>query len=73
MRLVVIGADAAGMSAASEAKRRSPDDEVVVLEATQDVSYGACGLPYKLANGRRVEDRPVENRHRPPAPRETAG
>ncbi len=27
----------------------------------------------RFLDGRMVEDRPVENRHRPPAPRETAG
>jgi CoA-dependent NAD(P)H sulfur oxidoreductase len=57
MRLVVIGAVAAGMSAASQAKRRSKDLEVVVLERGQDVSYGACGMPYNLADPvRKVED-----------------
>ncbi len=56
MRLVIIGGDAAGMSAASEARRRAPDAEIVVLEATRDVSYGACGLPYKLVEGADVED-----------------
>ncbi|MDR9381574.1 MAG: FAD-dependent oxidoreductase [Natronomonas sp.] len=43
---VVIGGDAAGMSAASKAKRDEPDLDVVVFEKGQWVSYGACGLPY---------------------------
>ncbi len=46
-RLVVIGGDAAGMTAASQAKRRAGDDlEVVALERTHHVSYSACGIPY---------------------------
>jgi NADPH-dependent 2,4-dienoyl-CoA reductase/sulfur reductase-like enzyme len=56
MRIVIIGGDAAGMSAASQARRVDPDAEVVVLELTQDVSYGACGLPYKLPDGKEMED-----------------
>ncbi|TYL39813.1 pyridine nucleotide-disulfide oxidoreductase [Natronococcus pandeyae] len=43
---VVVGGDAAGMSAASKAKRDDPDLEVVVFEKGEWVSYGACGLPY---------------------------
>ena len=49
MKIVVIGANAAGMSAASRIKRREAENEVVVLEATHEVSYGACGLPYYIA------------------------
>ncbi|MWV39093.1 FAD-dependent oxidoreductase [Natrialba sp. INN-245] len=45
---VVVGGDAAGMSAASKAKREDPDLEVVVFEKGQWVSYGACGLPYYI-------------------------
>jgi NADPH-dependent 2,4-dienoyl-CoA reductase/sulfur reductase-like enzyme len=46
-RLVVIGGDAAGMSAAAQAKRRAGDDvEVVALERGHHVSYSACGIPY---------------------------
>jgi succinate dehydrogenase/fumarate reductase flavoprotein subunit len=41
MKFVVIGGDAAGMSAASRAKRNRPDMEVTVLEQTEDVSYSA--------------------------------
>ena len=48
-RVVVIGGVAAGMSAASQIKRRNPDVEVVVLEKTRFVSYGSCGLPYYLS------------------------
>ncbi len=49
-RLVVIGGDAAGMSAASTAKRRAGDDlDVVVLERTGWTSYSACGIPYWVA------------------------
>ncbi|GAB3669945.1 FAD-dependent oxidoreductase [Halopiger thermotolerans] len=43
---VIVGGDAAGMSAASKAKRDDPDIEVVVFEKGEWVSYGACGLPY---------------------------
>lgn len=50
MRFVIIGGDAAGMSAASKAKRNRPDTEVVVLEQTADVSYSACGMPYNIAD-----------------------
>ncbi|AGB17545.1 NAD(FAD)-dependent dehydrogenase [Halovivax ruber XH-70] len=43
---VVIGGDAAGMSAASKAKREDPDREVIVFEKGEWVSYAACGMPY---------------------------
>lgn len=57
MRVVVIGGVAAGMSAASQAKRRSPDAEVVVLERGPYVSYGACGTPYNIEDpARMMED-----------------
>lgn len=49
MKFVVIGGNAAGMSAASRVKRKDPSWEVVVLEQTREVSYGACGLPYYIA------------------------
>lgn len=48
LRVVVIGGVAAGMSAASQAKRRRPDAEVIVLERGPFISYGACGMPYNI-------------------------
>ncbi len=57
MDFVVIGGDAAGMSAASRAKRNKPDLDVTVLEKTMDVSYSACGMPYNIADlGRDIDD-----------------
>ncbi len=44
--LVVIGGTAAGLSAASKAKRNMPQLKISVFEKTGYVSYGACGLPY---------------------------
>jgi protoporphyrinogen oxidase len=41
MKFVIIGGDAAGMSAASRAKRKQPEIEITVLEQTSDVSYSA--------------------------------
>ena len=46
MRIVIVGAVAAGMSAAAKLKRMKPEYEVVVYEKTDVVSFGACGLPY---------------------------
>lgn len=45
-RLVVIGGDAAGMSAVMQVRRRQPDREIVVLEKGRWTSYSACGIPY---------------------------
>ncbi len=47
-RLVVIGGGAAGMSAASAARRADPDLDVVVCEAGGFAAYGMCGIPYYL-------------------------
>jgi NADPH-dependent 2,4-dienoyl-CoA reductase/sulfur reductase-like enzyme len=45
-RLVVVGGDAAGMSAAMQVRRRQPDREIVVLERGRWTSYSACGIPF---------------------------
>lgn len=49
--LLVIGGDAAGMSAASQARRlRGPDElAITVLERGGATSYAACGIPYWVA------------------------
>lgn len=45
-RLVVVGGDAAGMTAASQARRRRSDLEIVVFERGPHTSYSACSIPY---------------------------
>ncbi|WP_343233541.1 FAD-dependent oxidoreductase [Streptomonospora sp. PA3] len=47
-RLIVIGGDAAGMSAASQARRLrdSAELEILALERGPHTSYSACGIPY---------------------------
>lgn len=49
-RIVVVGGDAAGMTAASQARRMCSADEVeiVAFERGPRTSYAACGLPYLL-------------------------
>ena len=56
MEFLIIGGDAAGMSAASRAKRLDPALSVTVLEQTQDVSYSACNMPYNIADPNRSMD-----------------
>lgn len=53
MHFVIIGGDAAGMSAASRAKRHNPSIDVTVLEQSGDVSYSACNMPYNIADPQR--------------------
>ncbi len=45
-RMVVVGGVAAGLSAASRARRVNPHMEILVYEKGPDISYSACGLPY---------------------------
>ncbi|WP_321418626.1 FAD-dependent oxidoreductase [uncultured Desulfobacter sp.] len=56
MTFLVIGGDAAGMSAASKLKRMNKNATVTVLEMTEDVSYSACGMPYNIADPDRDMD-----------------
>ena len=47
-RIVIIGGDAAGMSAAAKIRRAQPGRNILVLERTAFTSYSACGMPYFL-------------------------
>ncbi len=48
-RVVIIGGNAAGMSAAMQARRLNRDLEIKVFEKGHHVSYASCGLPYFVA------------------------
>ncbi len=47
-KLVVIGGDAAGMTAASKVRREQPEREIIVFERGNHTSYAACGMPYYI-------------------------
>ncbi len=48
-KIVVIGGVAAGLKAASKARRCDPQAKITVIEKGELISYGACGLPFYLA------------------------
>jgi len=48
MRILVIGAVAAGTSAAAKARRNDDSAEIVIYEKDMDISYSGCGLPYYI-------------------------
>ncbi|MFO7659251.1 MAG: FAD-dependent oxidoreductase [Bacteroidales bacterium] len=47
-KLIIIGGDAAGMTAASKVRREQPEREIVVFERGNHTSYAACGMPYYI-------------------------
>lgn len=47
-RVVIIGGDAAGMSAAAKIRRVQSQREILVCEKTAHTSYSACGIPYLI-------------------------
>ncbi|MGP4069685.1 FAD-dependent oxidoreductase [Halobacillus sp. B29] len=49
MKIVILGGDAAGMSAAMQIVRNSEGNEIVVFEKGEITSYGQCGLPYVVS------------------------
>lgn len=56
MKVIIVGGVAAGMSAASKIIRDVKDVELIVFEKTNEVSYGACGLPYYISGVNEDED-----------------
>ena len=53
-RIVIIGAVAAGTSAAAKARRNDESAEIVLYEMDEHISYSGCGLPYYI--GGKVAD-----------------
>jgi NADPH-dependent 2,4-dienoyl-CoA reductase/sulfur reductase-like enzyme/rhodanese-related sulfurtransferase len=54
MRILIIGAVAAGTSAAAKARRNDEAAEITIYEKDKDISYSGCGLPYYI--GGKIED-----------------
>lgn len=55
MKILIIGAVAAGTSAAAKARRNDENAEIKMYEMDSDISYSGCGLPYYI--GTEVESR----------------
>lgn len=51
MKIVVIGAVAAGTSAAAKARRNDDEAQITIYEKDRDISYSGCGLPYYIGGG----------------------
>ena len=48
MRILVIGAVAAGTSAATKARRNNAEAEIVIYEQGEHISYIGCDTPYYI-------------------------
>jgi len=55
-KILIIGGNAAGLTAASRAKRIDPRLRITVLEKTPHISYSTCGIPYYFAKAVRADD-----------------
>lgn len=55
MKILVIGAVAAGTSAAAKARRNDEQAEIKIFDMDSEISYSSCGLPYYI--GTEVESR----------------
>ena len=53
MRILIIGAVAAGTSAAAKARRNNEDAEITIYEKDSFISYSGCGMPYYI--GKHIE------------------
>ncbi|MHA1967224.1 MAG: FAD-dependent oxidoreductase [Candidatus Hodarchaeales archaeon] len=49
MKVIVIGGNPAGLSAASAIRRTHGDWDITVYEKDRYISYGSCGIPYYVA------------------------
>ncbi len=47
-RIVIVGAVAAGTSAAAKARRNDENAEIVLYDRDHHISYSGCGLPYYI-------------------------
>ncbi|NQT74098.1 MAG: FAD-dependent oxidoreductase [Chloroflexi bacterium] len=49
IKIVIVGANAAGLRAGARAKRLMPDADIKVIDQGVYISYGACGMPYVVS------------------------
>ena len=49
-KVIIIGAVGGGATTASQIRKLDNEIEIVLLEKTSYLSYGACGMPYYLGD-----------------------
>ncbi|HLR65401.1 MAG TPA: FAD-dependent oxidoreductase, partial [Pseudogracilibacillus sp.] len=49
MKYIIIGGDAAGMSAAMQLLKHDKEAEITILERGEYYSYAQCGIPYVVS------------------------
>jgi len=54
-KIIIVGGVAGGASTAARLRRLSEDDEIILLERGDYISYANCGLPYYI--GGTIEER----------------
>ena len=50
MRVIIIGAVAAGTSAATEIRRNDKEAEIIIYDKDKYISYAGCAMPYYISN-----------------------
>ncbi len=48
-KVVIIGADATGLKAASKIRKSDSKAQITVIDKSDFISYGACGMPYYIS------------------------
>lgn len=56
MRIIIIGAVAAGTSAATKARRNCGDAEIIIFEKDSYISYSGCSMPYFIGGEIKSDD-----------------
>ncbi len=49
MKILIVGGVAGGATAATRLRRLSEENEVIIFEKGQYVSFANCGLPYHIS------------------------
>ena len=50
MKTIIVGGVAAGTSVAAKLRRNSEEEEIVLYEKGEYISYSTCGMPYFLGH-----------------------
>ena len=49
-KILIVGGVAGGATAAARLRRLSEDDEIILFERDEYISFANCGLPYYIGN-----------------------